>query len=229
MFRRIVFAAVLGGLVAGGLASAVQEIRAVPLILQAEVYEEAAEKAKPQDSTAAAAGHHHDEDAWAPADGWERTGFTLLFNLLAGVGFGLLLAAGMAASGQGGWRSGLAWGLAGYASFVLAPALGLPPELPGSEAAPLLARQLWWAATAAATAGGLALILIRRGAVGIALGLLLLVLPHAIGAPQPAEHGGTAPIALAREFVLVALVSGLVFWLALGASTGAIWRKLSTA
>lgn len=227
MFQRIVFAAVLGGLVAGGIASTVQAVRAVPLILQAEVYEEVAEKAKPHDPAVVA--HDHDEDAWAPADGWERTGYTVVFNLLAGVGFGLLIAAGMALSGQGGWRAGLAWGIAGYATFVVAPALGLPPELPGTEAAPLIARQVWWVATVAATAGGLALILIRRGVAGIVLGLLLLAVPHLIGAPEPAEHGGVAPAALAREFIVIVLVTGLVFWLALGASTGAIYRRLSHA
>ncbi|MSP49778.1 MAG: cobalt transporter [Alphaproteobacteria bacterium] len=227
MFRRIVFAAVLGGLVAGGIASAVQAVRAVPLILQAEVYEEAAEAAKPHDP-AASADHQHEADAWVPDDGWERTSFTVLFNVLAGIGFGLLIAAGMALSGRGGWKVGLGWGLAGYASFVLAPALGLPPELPGTESAPLIARQLWWVATAGATAAGLALILIRRGALAIALGLALLVLPHAVGAPQPAEHGGAAPVALAREFILIVLITGLIFWIALGAFTGAIYRRLAT-
>jgi hypothetical protein len=33
-----------------------------------------------------------------------------------------------------------------------APAIGLPPELPGIEAAALQSRQLWWVATAVATA-----------------------------------------------------------------------------
>jgi cobalt transporter subunit CbtA len=228
MFRRIVFAAVLGGLVAGAIASAVQAMRAVPLILLAEVYEEAAGKAKPHDHASPAA-HEHDEDAWAPADGWERTGYTILFNLLAGIGFGLLLAAGMALNRQAGWRSGLVWGVCGYLSFVVAPSLGLPPELPGVEAAPLVGRQIWWMATAAATAGGLALILIRRGVPGIVAGLVLIAIPHLIGAPQPVEHGGAAPAALAREFIVVVLVTGFVFWAALGASTGAIYRRLSAA
>ncbi len=228
MFRRIFFAALLGGLVAGGIASAVQAVRAVPLILEAEVFEEAAEKAKPHDRGQAAA-HDHEDDAWAPENGWERTGFTLVFNMLAGIGFGLIVAAGMSLAGHSGWRAGLAWGLAGYASFVLAPALGLPPEVPGTEAAPLAACQLWWMATAAATAIGLALILLRGGATGILVGLLLLALPHLVGAPQPAAHGGTAPAALAREFIVVALVTGLVFWAALGLLTGAAYRRLSAA
>lgn len=228
MFRRIFFAALLGGLVAGGIASAVQAVRAVPLILEAEVFEEAAEKAKPHDHAQAAA-HDHEEDAWAPANGWERTGFTLVFNMLAGIGFGLIIAAGMSLAGHSGWRAGLVWGLAGYVSFVLAPALGLPPEVPGTESAPLLVRQLWWVATAAATAGGLALILLRGGAAGVLVGLVVAVLPHLIGAPQPAEHGGSAPAALAREFIIVALVTGLVFWAALGVLTGAAYRRLSAA
>ena len=45
--------------------------------------------------------HEHEEDAWAPADGWERTIYTVVFNVLAGVGFGLLIAAGMALSALG--------------------------------------------------------------------------------------------------------------------------------
>lgn len=39
---------------------------------------------------------------------------------------------------------GLLWGLAGCATFVLAPTLGLPPELPGTAAADLTLRQTWW-------------------------------------------------------------------------------------
>src|ERR1700745_2045609 len=62
------------------------------------------------------------------------------------------------AGGTVTWRTGLFWGLAGFATFTLAPGLGLPPELPGTEAAPLLQRQLWWVTTAAATGGGMALL-----------------------------------------------------------------------
>ena len=53
------------------------------------------------------------------------------------------------------------WGLAGFAVFTIAPGLGLPPELPGVPAAPLLSRQIWWVtavlATAAACSGLLVL------------------------------------------------------------------------
>lgn len=220
MFRRILLTALLAGLVAGAVASAVQAVRAVPLILAAEVFEQ------PAQVHVQAAGHQHDEDAWAPEDGWERTAYTVLFNLLAAIGFGLLLAAGMALAGHSGWRTGLAWGVAGYVTFVLSPALGLPPELPGSESAPLFARQLWWIGTAGATAAGLAFVLLQRRLLGIVAGVALMILPHAIGAPEPAEHASLAPAELAREFLIVALATGLVFWVVLGALTGAVYRRL---
>ncbi|MGV8769566.1 CbtA family protein, partial [Pseudomonas aeruginosa] len=57
------------------------------------------------------------------------------------------------------WQD-LLWGLAGYAVFCLAPSLGLTTELPGTAAADLVQRQYWWIATAAATAVGLALLVI---------------------------------------------------------------------
>jgi len=229
MFRRIFLAALLGGLVAGCIATAVQALRAVPLILEAELFEQAPDVAKSHDHFHGVAPHAHDDEEWRPADGWERTGYTLMFNILAAIGFGLLLAAGMALTGWSGWMSGLGWGLAGYATFVLAPAIGLPPEVPGSEAAPLVLRQVWWVGTAAATGAGLALIFLRRGALAAVAGLALLALPHLIGAPQPAAHGGAAPDALAREFIFVALATGLVFWLVLGAFAGVFYRRLSAA
>ena len=77
-------------------------------------------------------------------------------SLLAtyGIGFALLLVSAYAFSGASvDWRRGLYWGLAAFATFTLAPGLGLPPEVPGTSAAPLLDRQIWWVATAVATGG----------------------------------------------------------------------------
>ena len=65
--------------------------------------------------------------------------FTVAANIVTAVGFALLLvAASEFAGGIAGWRSGLLWGLAGFAVFTLAPGLGLPPELPAMPAAELL-------------------------------------------------------------------------------------------
>ena len=221
MFRRIVLVAALAGLIAGLVASGLQAVRLVPLIHQAEVFETAAEAAKP-------AGHEHDHGAmaWEPSEGLERVGLTIVANVLAGIGFGFLIAAGLALTGAADWRRGLLWGLAGFATFMLAPSLGLPPEPPGADAAPLLDRQLWWIGTAAATAAGLGLIVFPRRWWAALAGAVLIALPHIIGAPQPLGPG-SAPESLAQQFMVAALLGGLVFWLVLGAATGFLFKRLS--
>ena len=87
----------------------------------------------------------------------------------------------------------LAFAVAGFASVALAPGLGLPPELPGSEAAPLAARQAWWVMTAAATGMGLYLIAMRRSLIAILGGLVLLIAPHVAGAPQAPSGASELP------------------------------------
>ena len=146
VFRRLVLAALCAGSLAGAFAAVAHHVGTVPVILQAEVYE------KP-----IVAAHEH-PIVWEPENGAERTAFRLLADILTGIGFALLLGAGLSLhGGEIGWRRGLFWGLAGFATFTIAPSLGLPPQLPGSEAAPLIERQLWWLGTAIATAGALAL------------------------------------------------------------------------
>ena len=74
-----------------------QQVTTVPLILKAEVFEQAGEaKAPPahvHESEAAAATEHEHGGGWAPQDGFERTAFTLAANVLTGIGFALLLIA----------------------------------------------------------------------------------------------------------------------------------------
>ncbi|RUZ98837.1 CbtA family protein, partial [Mesorhizobium sp. M7A.F.Ca.US.001.02.1.1] len=153
LFRNVVFIAAIAGLVAGVVLACMQAYATVPLILKAEVYEQAG------------GGHHHDhaapaatnsnamstaapapaeataaaeDEGWAPADGFERFAFSVLANIVTGIGFGLILVAvSEFAGGIGGWRQGVFWGLAGFAVFTLAPGLGLPPELPAMPAADL--------------------------------------------------------------------------------------------
>jgi cobalt transporter subunit CbtA len=224
--KRIVVVAALSGLISGIVMTAAQWVRVVPLILEAETYEVAG------DTAGAASEHvghadHVGMAAWSPAAGWQRTASTFLANLLAAVGFALLLTAGLYLSGHTGWRQGLWWGLAGFLTFTLAPALGLPPEPPGIEAAPLAARQAWWLGTVVATGGGLALMVLLRRPWSIALGAASIALPHLIGAPRPELAGGVAPEQLAGDFAVAVVVTGLVFWLVLGATTGALYRRLS--
>jgi cobalt transporter subunit CbtA len=226
VFRRLLLAALCAGLVAGGVAALAHQFGTVPLILQAETYE------KPM-VAAGQPGQAHDHGAaaeWEPENGVERAAYMLAADLLTGIGFALLLAAGlMLRGGDAGWHDGLFWGLAGFAAFTLAPGIGLPPELPGSEAGPLLARQLWWVTTAAATAGGLALLAFTRSPVYAVLAAALIVLPHVYGAPQTGEHvgahAGLAPETLARQFVVAATLVSFLFWCALGAATGYFYRR----
>jgi len=221
-FRRLVFAALCAGLIAGVLTTLAHQIGTVPLILQAEVHEQAAQPA--------ASHGHGTAAAWEP-EGWTgRAAYTTLTDILTATGFGLLLTAGFALRGGTiSWREGLFWGLAGFATFTLAPCLRLPPELPGSEAAPLVQRQLWWLAAAASTGAGLALLAFTRHAGWAVLGAVLLVLPHVYGAPQPEDHAShAAPELLAHQFVVAVTVSSLLFWLSLGAASGYFYRRFAS-
>lgn len=234
LFRNAVFAAAVAGLLAGLILAALQAYATVPLILQAETFENAGAPA--HDHGAASAGdppaaeaaesHDHGEEAWAAADGFERFAYSLAVNVVSGIGFGLLLvAASEFAGGISSWRNGMIWGLAGFAVFTLAPGLGLPPELPAMPAADLLARQVWWIGTVAATAAGLALIAFSGMAPLSILGVVLIALPHIIGAPQPQSHESPIPETLHHRFVISVAVTNLVFWVALGGILGLLRHR----
>ncbi len=229
-FRKIFFVAVLAGALAGIFVTVVHQFGTVPIILKAETYENAGQEnheAALASMPHAATAHEHERDAWEPADGLERTAFTGLADILTGVGFALLLVSAYALrGGTVDWRQGLLWGLAGFATFTLAPSVGLPPELPGTGAAPLAYRQIWWVATVAATGGGLCLVFFTRKAVGAVAGITLILLPHIVGAPQPAEYVSLAPEALAHEFSVAAVITSLVFWLGLGTLTGFFYKRI---
>lgn len=253
-FRSIVFASVIAGFVVGLIVTAIQQFGTVPLILKAEVFEKAAEAhqhdaAVPQPAAAGhdhadhdhaahdhsdhdhgAGDHDHGAGAWEPQDGFERNAYTAAANVLTAIGFALLLAGFFAVrSGATGasvsWHEGLLWGLAGFAVFTLAPGLGLPPELPGVPAAPLLSRQIWWLAAVLATAGGLALIVFRRSVPAAIAGVILLTLPHLIGAPELASIETNVPSSLSHQFVTAVTVTSLVFWTLLGGLTSVVFAR----
>jgi len=234
VFRWIVFSAVIAGGVVGLAVTAVQSLGTVPLILKAEVYERAAEASAAKAHDSAEHAHHdhahdHQDEGWTPRDGLERTAYTAAANILTAIGFALVLAGIFAVRGPADWYDGLLWGLAGFVVFTIAPGLGLPPTLPGVPAADLAARQIWWIATAASTAGGLALLFFTRSPLPATIAVCLLALPHVIGAPQPADAHTEVPAALARQFIAAVTFTSLVFWSLFGSLTSIAYRRLSAA
>lgn len=227
-FRMIVIPALWSGLWAGLLLTVVQSIQVIPTLRQAEVYEEQATAiaVHAHSGSTDAQTHQHETEAWQPQNGWERTAYTAAANISLAVGFALLL--GAASNLHGGishWRNGLLWGLAGYTVFFVAPSLGLPPEIPGTETADLKDRQLWWLMAVVDTAAGLWLLFFSKTKVNKLLGLVLLVSPHWMGAPQPEVHSSAAPVELAHIFIKATALANAVFWLVLGCLMGLFSSK----
>lgn len=241
MLSRILGVSLLAGALAGLLTATIQHFVTVPLILQAEVYEKAAESkqsANPAPRMLNGAmivlAHSHtpsdhgqgQPEAWEPADGIERTAYASLATVGTGVGFSLLILASMLASRVPVTaRSAALWGLGAFVATGLAPGLGLPPEIPGSAAADLLARQMWWIGTAAATALGIWLLFQQQGYKVVFLALALIAAPHLIGAPHIAKFESTAPAELAGHFASASLAVQAILWVSAGAFLGVFWDR----
>lgn len=223
MLTRILAAGLIGGIVGGIVVGAIETITTVPLILHAEVFEV-------QDTASAAQillVHSHDGAAVEGAEPM-RNVLTILATVLVAVGYTWMLLAAMFLKGaEITWRGVIPWAVAGFFVTGLAPALGLAPELPGSSAGPLEMRQIWWIATAVATALGLAAIFFGRNAAWIAGGVVLIVLPHLIGAPHPAEMESQVPAELAAHFAATSLVVQALVWIvpAVIAGYAATWLR----
>jgi cobalt transporter subunit CbtA len=217
-FRKLVSVVLLSGTIAGLLLFVVQHFTVFPLIEKAEVYESAAEKHMSE--------MHHEDEGWHPADGVERTGFTILSTVLAAIGFAALLFGTAAITPVSlDWRRGALWGLAAFICVDLAPAWGLPPQPPGVAVADLYARQIWWVATVISTAVALWLLLDRRKPLPVRLmGLLVFAAPHVIGAPVAMGENSVPPELIHRFAVLSILTTG-VFWIALGSIGGLFYRR----
>lgn len=248
MFKRMVTGAVFAGCAAGLIAALLHFWFVQSLILTGEQFESGAlthfaapsghdhtqaPAAEAEDDQAAAtdeeAAHDHATHSHDEAPPLSRDVLTVAFTVLIYVAYGFILVAGFGAAAAMGLRigpvQGLLWGLGGYVAFQLAPAMGLPPELPGSIAADLGARQVWWWATAGLTAAGFLLLGYGRKPWAFVLAGVALALPHVIGAPELDGYYGVAPPELAAAFAARVLGVGLVAWSVLGWVAGHFWSR----
>lgn len=230
LFQRIFFAVLLAGLISGAAMAALHQWRVAPLILAAEVYENASAEAPAAHAhEAGTAEHDHGGDEWAPADGFERIAYTVAADIFAAIGFAFIMAAISVLTGMPITAlNGALWGLAGFAVFQLAPALGLPPELPGMPAAEVVPRQIWWWGTALATATAIYGVARFRNLAAVAIAIVLVLAPHIIGAPQlVGEHASSVPANLAATFAASTLFTGAAFWMILGPLYGYLVERFA--
>lgn len=174
-------------------------------------------------------GEEHEEEGGIMF-GMSRFSGTLLANLVAGAGFGLLLAGVSLVTGNPiTVANGALWGAAGWLAVHMLPAIGLPPELPGFPAAELADRQVWWIATVLLSAIGLYLLILKDGLALKIAGIALIAAPQVYGAPQPTDIASNVPAVLGAEFAVAALATTLFFWIVLGVSLGYANEKIAKA
>ena len=240
MTARLFTSALFAGLIAGLIAVLLQWALMEKLILEGEEYEtgnkshfggvlvinEAQEEATNPDAASA-------EDA-APADDegeslFKRYSLAFFADFTTFVGWALLMVAGFALAENYGYRisrkDALLWGVAGFAAVHIMTGIGLAPELPGTPAAGLEERQLWWITTVVASVLAFALFAFGRTPVYVLVGLVLLVAPHLIGAPHLDGYAGVAPPELSGEYVARSYAVAFISWIMLGLAAGFFWNR----
>lgn len=250
MLTRVLSAGLLAGLFAGLAIAILQNFTTTPLIIAAEAFENA-EPAQASGSQGlivrtalsseapfvlAHADHgagaaHGSGSVWAPEEGFERIAFTSATTIAAAIGFAFLLLGGMLIAGNEiNERSAMVWAAGGFIATGLAPAVGLPPELPGMAAADLVDRQSWWLLTASMTALSLWMFLSSGDLRMRGLAVVLLLAPHVLGAPHvEGVEAGRVPAELAAHFAAASLAVHAALWLATGFALGTLWPKLAAA
>ncbi len=231
MTKTLLSSGLVSGAVAGLVMALLQLWLIQPLIIQAERYETGELVLKltdesPSETTVIAAeepaalGNAHPDMGEGNELDWSRNLQTALFLVLIWCGFGLLASAAASALSAVDRTEHVAWpgiALTGFAAFCLAPALGLPPELPGMQAADLEARQIWWISTAIATCAGVGFIVVWRKSQALIAALVIGLSPHVVGAPVMEEHlAAVVPPELSALFSARVIGTNLVGWIVLG-------------
>ena len=230
IFRRLVVIALVGGLIGGGAVSLIQWWQVTPIIVQAEQLESLKAKTAQAVSQEHDEGNHSQGDGWRPQDGFERTAYMVLSNILTAFGFALVLAVSMAGAAlKFGKKAevnvavGVIWGLGGFVTFFAAPSVGVAPELPGVTSVVLELRQWWWAGAVICSGVGLYLAYVLKSPWKWGLLVGLLSAPHIYGAPQAQNpyQGFPSVVAtqlseMSKDFFFATGLSSLILWLILG-------------
>lgn len=238
LFHKIVYYALLVGILSGLIVTIVQFWQVVPIIHSAEVFE-SQPSLEVQDFELSEDAHDLEHTkAWTPKDGFERTAYTFLSNSVIAAAFAIIMLVAMLIAYKNkdtirfDWRYGLGWGSAGYIIFFLAPALGFPPEIPlATTTVSLEMRQLWWLLAVVCTAAGLAGLIFGK-APWRWVAPILLVVPHLLITPDSSTtFNNLPPVAvteleqLAKQFIGATAIANAVLWLVLGlASAWAVQR-----
>lgn len=224
MNKNLLTSAVFAGVSAGLIAALLQFIFVIPTLLEGELFETGARIHFGADGSP-------ESTRGAPPLGgdWARHLMSVGFNVVTYVGFGFLMLAAMAFAEQRQLtvitpKQGIIWGLAGFIAVQLAPAIGLPPVLPGTIGADVDARQAWWLGTIVASVIGLWVLAFGRGIIALG-GVALLAAPHLIGAPTLDAYWGVAPPELAAQFVTYSLGSAAAGWTCLGFLAAWFWTR----
>ncbi|WP_456490388.1 CbtA family protein [Marinobacter nauticus] len=234
MFRSLIFGACLIGVITGLLLTAVQSVGVTPTLLAAEQFESSEAPAEVAHThhnhthgEGESADHHHDPDVWAPEEGTERWLYTALSNVLAAIGFSAIMLVVMnQLYVRGRLRltpaHGLFIGACSYLVVFVAPAIGLPPEIPGTASPALMSRQLWWVFAVLSVAIGLGVLFLARRWKKV-LAFPLLVLPYGF---VPVHTGPlfenpdatvvASLMALHSDFIWISAITNLFFWLSVG-------------
>lgn len=248
IFQRLIWASLAVALAVGIVQTGVQHLQAVPIILAAEVYEDqkieapaaaaAAPSAHAGHEDHAMAAHAEEGEAWAPADGFERTAWTFAANVLHAFSMALLVFAVM---GVALWRGttlralplALVTAAAGWLVFHFWPSLGLHAEIPGMDAARLGSRQGWWILAAVSAAGACAVAAGLRSHLRWVIAAALLALPYVVGAP----HITADPLAgfqgdaqavlrdLGHQFIWATTWVSISFWACMGLASGLAFQR----
>jgi cobalt transporter subunit CbtA len=205
----------LAGVLSGSLLTVLQAFTVIPLIHQAEQYENQLPVSVGEEGK-----HGHDDLAedWKPKEGWERLGFTWLANLSIASGFGLMLAGLMSLHRPKSWVQALLFGVAGCYAFFLAPAFLLPPELPGADSPDLESRQAIWMFTVVVSLLSIALLGFATKPWLRLLGLAGLVSPFILFSQQDVHYLAEIPKGLVERFTWLVVATNAIHWVILGLS-----------